>query len=219
MNAGYLSLGLTIIFFILFTTGWKDLIAERIPMPYLTILAAGCMLTNPFSLSLDRWLNHQESISIQLSVCWLTIWAIAGMMLHRQEGSLQRVYVLFASILSAMMGGWLRILYMNDPVLIVYHATLDAAFMTGISAVLMSPANSAMRFVVVTFASVLQPVLVGWLQQEHSLSGITIGSLAWWDSYLLALFTTCVLGLLFRMMRSAVDKWRFRFAGTGGGEE
>ncbi|MBD3918778.1 hypothetical protein H8B09_08455 [Paenibacillus sp. PR3] len=219
MNAGYLSMGLTLIFFILFSTGWKELIAERIPMPYLTLIASGCILLAPFSLSFDRWMNGHGSMSIQLSVCWLTAWAIVGMLFYRQEGTLQRVYVLFASLLAAMMGGWLRILYLNDPVLIFYHVTLDAAFMTGISAVLMAPASSPLRLIVVTFASVLQPILVGWLRPGHPMDGIRIGSLTWWDSYLLALCTTCVLGLLFRTMRVAAEKWRLRFAGSGGGEE
>lgn len=219
MSAGYLTMGLTLIFFILFTTGWKDWIAERIPMSYLTLIASGCILLAPFSISFDRWMNGHGSLSIQLSVCWLTVWAIAGLLFYRQEGTLQRVYVLFASLLAAMMGGWLRILYLNDPVLIFYHVSLDAAFMTGISAVLMSPASSVMRIVVVTFASAVQPVLVGWLQPGHAMEGIRIGSLTWWDSYLLAWFTTCVLGFLFRMMRAAAEKWRLRFAGSDGGEE
>jgi|GEM_PF-1240953 UPF0126 domain. len=218
MNAGYLSMGLTLIFIILFTTGWKDLIAERIPMSYVSLIASGCVLLAPFSVSFDRWLNGHGSVSIQLSVCWLTAWAIVGLLLYRQEGTLQRLYVLFASLLTAMLGGWLRILYLNDPVLIIYHVTLDAAFMTGVSAVLMAPASSTIRLVVVTFAAVLQPLLVGWLRPGHPMEGITIGSLTWWDSYLFALCTTCVLGMLFRTMRAAADKWRLRFADSGGGE-
>jgi hypothetical protein len=219
MNAGFLSMGIMLIFFILFMTGWKELIAERMPMPYLTLIASGCVLLSPFSLSFDRWMKGHGSLSVQLSVCWLVAWAIAVMLMYRQEGTLQRLYVLFASLLSAMMGGWLHILYLNDPVLILYNATYDAAVMTGVSAVLMAPANSAMRFVVVTLASVMQPILVGWLQRGYMMEGITIGSLAWWDSYMLALFTTCVIGLVFKFLRTIADKWRFRFVSSSGGEE
>ncbi|PWW05568.1 hypothetical protein DFQ01_104128 [Paenibacillus cellulosilyticus] len=219
MNAGYLTMGLTLIFFILFTTGWKELIAERIPMPYLTLVASGCILLTPFSVTFNKWMEGHGSLAVQLSVCWLTAWAVAALLIYRHEGALQRVYALFASLLSAMMGGWLRILYLNDPVLIFYNATFDAAIMTGLSAVLMAPANSTMRFVVVTLASVIQPILVGWLQPGHPMQGIVIGSLAWWDSYLLALFTTCVIGLVFKMMRTFAEKWRFRFAGSNGREE
>lgn len=219
MNAGYLTMGLTLIFFILFTTGWKELIAERIPMPYLTLLASGCILLSPFSLSFDRWMKGHGSLSIQLSVCWLAAWVMVGMLLHRHEGTLQRIYAIFASLLSAMMGGWLRILYLNDPVLIFYNAIFDAAFMTGVSAVLMAPANSTMRFVVVTLASMLQPILVGYLQPGHPMERVVIGSLSWWDSYLLALFTTCAIGVVFKLMRTFAEKWKFRFARSSEGED
>ncbi|WP_127530774.1 hypothetical protein [Paenibacillus kobensis] len=207
MNAGFVAIWLITIVIILLVTGWRELVADQVKPSSMTLLIVGCVLLWPFYVTLHReWLPPAGG-TVSLSACWLTVWAIAAVLFNRPKGSLQRFYMIVAALLSSLMGGWLRLLYMNDPVLIIGHSSLDAAILTGAAAALSAPIQSQSLFAVVTIASVLQPLVMGWFAPAVAWRPVEIGSLAWWDGYMAALLSSRLMGLCIRVIKSAASKW------------
>ncbi|EFM09793.1 conserved hypothetical protein [Paenibacillus curdlanolyticus YK9] len=215
MNPGYISYWLLTIMAILLFTGWWKWLADDVRPRHIAILAAGCILLSNIVVPFD-FLNENLG-GISLTVCWLGVWSIAILALRPVEGSLQRFYLFFAALLAGIMGGWLRMLYTNDPVLIVMDATADAAILIGLTASLSALSRASLLFGVVTLASIAEPMLVGSLLPASSVKPITIGSLAWWDSYLLAWFTARIVVLIARGTKAVTAKWFTRAAGEGEG--
>ncbi|GFN30624.1 hypothetical protein [Paenibacillus xylaniclasticus] len=219
MNAGYIAVWLITILFILLATGWKELVADQIKLKRIVVLMIGCAVLGPFALTLNRaWLPPAGGI-VHLSACWLIVWSIAAMTLQRPNRGLHSFYMIVAVLLSSLMGGWLRLLYMNDPVLIMGHIFMDAAILTGAAAALSGPIQSAALFAVVTIASVMQPILMSWFAPSLFSQPIEIGSLAWWDSYMVALLSARLMGLLIRGMKLAASKWLYSTEGEKGERE
>jgi len=207
MNAGFVALWVITIVVILLATGWRELVGDQVKPGMLLLIIAGCAVLWPFSITLHKeWLPPAGG-TVRLSVCWLTAWAAAAILADRSYLTLQRFYMIVAALLSSFMGGWLRLLYMNDPVIIIGHATLDAAILTGVAAALSAPVQAASLFAVVTIASALQPVFMGWFAPAAMWRPFAIGSLTWWDSYMTALLTARLVGWCIRVMKSAASKW------------
>ncbi|MWC28445.1 YphA family membrane protein [Paenibacillus sp. MMS18-CY102] len=196
---------------ILVFTGWWKWLADDVRPRHIVILGAGCLALSHLYVPLDFIGGNLGEISI--SVCWLAMWAIGIIAIRPSDGSLQRFYLFVAALLSALMGGWLRMLYTNDPVLIVMHATADSAILIGFTASISALSCASLLFSVVTLASILEPLLVVELMPSISAKPVTLGSLAWWDSYLLAWFTARAVVLIARAVRVVAAKWFTRTAG------
>lgn len=213
MNPGYVSLWIVLSIVILYATGWRELIADRIRLPYLAVVAGGIVLLATVDTPLTNISHSNSTIAISLACCWMTSWALLAMLFAKPNGSPQRFYIVFAAMFSALVGGWLNMLYMSDPILVIFHPAFDAAILLGLTAALSSPFLVEALFAVVTIGSVAEPFVVRWFAPELQSGPIAIGSLAWWDCFLVSLVTARVISLFAKAVRSKAGKWFVRSTG------
>lgn len=212
MNPGFISLWLIIIWLVLLATGWKPFLFPAVGRR--TMLTYGMLslllIPNPV------WLEAELAgirIELHVAVCALLIAAMAAAM--RFEGWSQRGYLVLSMVMIAVVWGSVRKMYSYDPVFYWLDPIWDAPLAAG---VLCGAFSSEVRHqgVILLWGAAVSELLLVLLQTDNPFA--RIGSLSWWDGFLIAFSAARLVSILLRGARSAMSKaGTFFWHSRGGG--
>ncbi len=198
MNAGFTVAWIAFVAVVLLATGWQPLLCpESRNRPVVGgLLALLLLLPLPLLISFT-------SVSVSLSILLLLLLsAIAWLKL---EGWGDKGYVLLCSLFLAFASLSLRRLYAAGPSFHLLDPAWDVALLTAVMTALFTTSERR-QFIMLAWGAVTGE----WLTLEFLIKPADpiIGTLAWWDSFAIALAGSRLISMLWRGVRSTGEAGR-----------
>ncbi|RAP76406.1 hypothetical protein [Paenibacillus montanisoli] len=184
MNDGFVTFWLLSMAFILYVTGWKELVADGVPFRVLGLFLLAALLLQVAELSIGEHVVLTGSAALAIGVALLQL-ALIG-----QWGSM--FFVFFSSLLTGFMWMWVRYIYGMDPVFYALHPVWDGPLLAGLFAGLLADRFRS-QFVIAVLAAVFAQ-FNQWISPLEASKLMVIGSAAWWDGFIIAMLAARITG-------------------------
>jgi len=200
LNPGYMSIWIMIILFILIATGWKPYLAPDISRRMMSLLGIAIIALLGVSF---WWKPFQGYIQVELhmSVCLLLLIGVLAFM-NKEDWSYIG-YLILCTIMIAVIWGFIRKMYSFDPVFHWINPNWDAPLLCGIFCGAFT-SQVKHQFGMIVWGAVLGETLNAVLQ--FGAYTAHIGSLAWWDSFWIAMATAMMCSMLLKSARFGFSK-------------
>ncbi|QYR19928.1 hypothetical protein KZ483_18885 [Paenibacillus sp. sptzw28] len=179
MNDGFIAVWLLTILFILYMTGWHDLVAEEVPRRLVVIIAAAAAV-----LHFAEFTVH-PAVQLRGSALCAVLAAVVSLVAMRQ--SFQALFLLLCSLLIGVIWLWSRYIYIIDPVFILFRPGWDAPLIAGLLAGLMVDRFRSQSAAIIIAA--LLPPFADLIRPLGAAKTVIIGSPSWWDGLAIAFVT------------------------------
>ncbi|CAM3124608.1 hypothetical protein PALU110988_03100 [Paenibacillus lupini] len=200
VNAGYISIWIMLMAFILMTTGWSDFVG--LPMKnkkWFIIALSVCVTLQPIQETF-----HLGNVQIHLYAGTILLMLIALLAMRGPLVWDSRGYLLVCALLAGMIWGSVRKMYSVDPVFFWLDPLLDGPIVAGVLASAFS-SKGQHQFTVLLFAGATAELVHALLQRN--IYEAAIGSLQWWDSVWIAFTASRVVSLVFLAARAGVVRF------------
>ncbi|WP_284239789.1 YphA family membrane protein [Paenibacillus glycanilyticus] len=200
MNAGYISIWIMLMAFILMATGWSCLVGLTVKNgKWLVVTIAVCAALQPVreTFRLGNMAIHVYAGTILLMLIMLLV--MSGPVVWDSRG-----YLLVCALLAGMIWGCLRKMYSVDPVFFWLDPLLDGPIAAGVLAAAFSTKGQH-QFTVLLYAGAIAELVHAMLQRGSYEA--SIGSLQWWDSLWIAFAATRVVSLVFQALKNGVVRF------------
>ncbi|WP_424766091.1 YphA family membrane protein [Paenibacillus sp. sgz302251] len=209
LNPGYVSLGIVLIVLILAATGWRPYLAPDTDSRKMAIVVLLLAAVIPTSLWLSLVIFNLQ-LHVHASACIVIIAAFLIYLDPEEVG--YKVYLVLSALLIATIWGFTRMLYSYDPVFFWLSPSWDSPIAGGL---LCSAFSSQVKH---QFGMLVWGAVFGEVLHAALMSGTNvpfIGSLAWWDSFLIAIVTARICSMMLLLMRLGISKlslilWRVK---------
>ncbi|MCA0754436.1 hypothetical protein KP806_05195 [Paenibacillus sp. N4] len=212
MNPGFISLWLLLIWLVLLATGWKPFLFPEVTRRRMLTYGLIGLLLLPTPIWLTAVLAGAH-IELHAAVCVLLAAAMAALL--RFEGWSLRGYLALSAVMTAVVWGFVRKIYSYDPVFYWLDPNWDAPLAAG---VLCGAFSSEVRHqgVILIWGAALSELLLALLHKD--IPSVRIGSLSWWDGFLIAFSAARLISILVRGAKTAMSKaGTFFWHSRGGG--
>lgn len=199
MNSGYMSLLIMTIALILIATGWSDYVGASLNRTKLAIVATTCVVLHFFQMKFTI-----GNIDIYLHAGVVVAMAAALLALRGPTLWDSKYYLLLCALLTGMIWGSIRKMYMIDPVFFWFDPRWDAPLLGGLLAAAFST-KASHQFTVLLFSAAFSEIICALLQGGHY--GANIGSLAWWDVFWVSYASARMISVLFNLLRIFVQRF------------
>ncbi|MFX3633504.1 MAG: hypothetical protein ACE3L7_24445 [Candidatus Pristimantibacillus sp.] len=199
MNAGYVSLWIMTIALILIATGWSDYVGVSLNRTKLTIVTIVCVILHFFQMKFS--VGH---IDINLHAGVVVAMAAALMAMRGPLLWDSKYYLLTCALLTGMIWGSIRKMYMIDPVFFWFDPRWDAPLLGGLLAAAFST-KATHQFTVLLFSAAFSEIMCSLLQ--GGLYVANIGSLAWWDGFWVSYVCARMISVLFNLLRICGERF------------
>lgn len=202
MIPGYMSVLLMLIVFILWVTGWKQLLAPSVRTGPAIILTAtiAFMLAVPISM----WISPLKSFPgfrIHAAACLLLVVSAVIVWRTAQEG--QRAYLVLCALMLAIVWGSAHSLYSHEAMFYWIDPSWDAPLLVGVLCGAFS-SNDTHQIGIVAWGAAIGECVEAVLRSGGFEA--SIGSWAWWDGFVIALCTAAAVTILVRAVRVIAGK-------------
>ncbi len=202
MNDGYIAVWFLTMGLILFMTGWHEQVADQLSRHALSLILMGAFVLQALNIPLSA------ELSIKGSVVFIFAIAVGSVLSLRRSAPV--LFVLVCGVLTGMIWLWIRYMYMIDPVFILMKPLWDGPLIAGLFSGLLCD-----RFRTQAAVAVIASIIAPFNGVLHAWNGLTdpiivIGSLAWWDSLIIAIVVARLIsnakGWLRRKTVHAIDE-------------
>lgn len=214
LNSGFITLWIAIIAFILFCTGWKNVLAPDVSTRSLLLFAAACTAALPTSWWLQIPIEGHAAIVVRMHVSTFVLMAAAFTAALGLKGLGNKGYAALCSIVIALIWGSVRQLYSFDPVFYWLDPALDAPLLGGALCGALAP-GLKQQFGMLVWGSIFGELVCAMLRKSPIT--VSIGNLAWWDGLCIALLSSAIVGFAYRGMRAAGTKLAEMYLNNKGG--
>ncbi|OMF35180.1 hypothetical protein BK133_10720 [Paenibacillus sp. FSL H8-0548] len=201
MNAGYMSFWIMSILFILIATGWKPYIAPDLSSWFLKVLIGIGMLA---LLNIPLWWSPSTGhvqVMLHATIGLLLLVSIPAFKATKDFAYIG--YLMLCTLMIAAIWGFTRKIYSYDPVFYLMDPSWDAPLLAGMFCGAFT-AQFKQQCGLLIWGAVLGEAFNSALQAGGYLAHI--GSLAWWDSFWIAIAAARIFSLLFKTIRLSISK-------------
>jgi|GEM_PF-1560056 hypothetical protein len=200
VNAGYISIWIMLMVFILMTTGWSDFVGLPVKnKKWLFLALAVCAALQPIEETFRLGSVQIHVFAGTILLMLIALLAMRGPLVWDSRG-----YLLICALLAGMIWGSVRKMYSVDPVFFWLDPLLDGPVVAGILASAFSTKGQH-QFTVLLFAGAAAELVYTLLQ--HGVNEAFIGSRQWWDSVWIAFAAARIISLLFLTVRTGVVRY------------
>lgn len=200
VNAGYISIWIMLMLFILMTTGWSDLVGLSAKnWKWILLALAVCAVLQPI-----RETFRFGNVQIHLFAGTVLLMLIALLAMRGPLVWDSRGYLLICALLAGLIWGSVRKMYSVDPVFFWLDPLLDGPVVAGLLAAAFSTKGQH-QFTVLLFAGAAAELVHALLQR--GVYEASIGSLQWWDSLWIAFAAARMISLVFQAVRTGVVRF------------
>ncbi|ACT01042.1 hypothetical protein Pjdr2_2387 [Paenibacillus sp. JDR-2] len=200
VNAGYISIWIMLMAFILITTGWSDFVGLTIKHKrWLFIAFAVCAALQPIQETFRLGTIQLHVFAGTVLLMLISLLAMRGPLVWDSRG-----YLLICALLAGMIWGSLRKMYSVDPVFFWLDPLLDGPVVAGVLAAAFS-SKGQHQLTVLLYAGAAAELVHALLQ--HGVYEASVGSLQWWDSIWIAFVAARLISLLFLLVRTGVTRF------------
>lgn len=201
MNPGYIAIWIIICAVILFSTGWKPLIAPGVNRRSFVLLLVAVIALLPFPLW-SSVMPQFPNLELHAAVYLLLIAGGATLLRSKEEWS-YKGYMLLCIAMIALIWGTIRRIYSVDPVFYWLEPTLDTPLLAG-ALVGAFASRTELQFGILIWGAALGEMINAVLQGSDLMA--RIGSVSWWDSFCMAMAAAFFCSQLLKLARTAFAK-------------
>ncbi|WP_336786788.1 YphA family membrane protein [Paenibacillus sp. MMO-177] len=200
MNAGYISIWIMLMVYILMTTGWSDFVGLAVNRKKWVLIAmAVCAVLQPIQETFRLGSIQIHVFAGTILLMLISLLAMRGPLVWDSRG-----YLLICALLAGMIWGSVRKMYSVDPVFFWLDPLLDGPVVAGLLAAAFS-SKGQHQLTVLLYAGAAAELVHALLQR--GVYEASVGSLQWWDSIWIAFVAARLISLLFLVVRTGLARF------------
>ncbi len=205
MNPGFISVWIVIMALILFATGWREYLAPGISRRTLIVLGAVSAIMLMMPLWIDIHLRPGAAVTAVIHIhAAIILLLLAGMVTGwGDEGWNNKLYLVLCGVIVGLVWGIVRKLYSYDPVFYWLGPSWDAPILSGALCGICT-SNGRQQFGVMIWGAVIGEFVYALLYKGIVMT--SIGSVAWWDRFLVSLVAASLASVAHRAVRMTGSK-------------